>query len=286
MSEKETRKPDFGPWDKEPAVKTFRELSQASFELYHERYTAHLQKKGSPVDHLFCRMLYTAESTSFGIRLLTGWGQFLPALALGRVRLEQLIVCSYLIHERDEVALKPFVHFIPIGEYKFVSTAVANARIAAKLPGKVDLASLKLAAVDAQKKLRERFDPESDRFQREWTQLNLSDMVRRRDELTRGNETVSRDGLEAYYVSLYKAANPVIHSDCIALSPRYLSVLSVAETEAVLMGVPEWGPLVAGFLAHFDIVQCSEVLERLGTPVHEEAKELLIKWDLAIAEYT
>ena len=133
--------PNFGPYSLWPSVNRFTEISRRAFEIYHEKVSPENSKRFRPVHHLFLRELYLAETTSFSIRLLTSWAMILPALALARVRLEQTIVCSFIVHEDEAKGLEPFVKFIPIGDYMNTRAALSDSGIAKEI-GSVDLAKL------------------------------------------------------------------------------------------------------------------------------------------------
>ena len=277
--------PNFGPYSSWPSVRSFTEVSQKAYKVYHEAVSSEDVVQFSPTQHLWLRMLYLAETTSFSIRLLTSWALALPALALARTRLEQTIVCSYLVHEDQLLGLEPFVKHIPVLDYLNTHAAASDPGIAARLD-QVDLSGIQAEAIAAQESITPGFDIEHDKLHRKWTKLDLRAMTKRRDELTANQSPLSKDSLELYYVSLYKTASSIVHSDCSALSHRYLNLFSAGlDGPAVLMPLPSWSTMVVAFTSHFDIIQVFEVLSRLGFNRESELMELRDIMKAAIGEY-
>lgn len=271
--------PSFGPYWSWPSVSHFSDVSKRAFEIWHERLTPDLTGKFGPVRHLFVRMLYLAEGTSFSIRLLTSWAMTLQALALARVRLEQAIVCSYLVHEDESAGIEPFVRHISIKRYQNTRAALSDSGIATQL-GSVDLATLQAEAITSQERITPGFDIDHDRLQRKWTRLDLRAMARRRDELTADGARISKDRLERDYVSLYKSASSIVHSDCSALSHAYLDIFPAMQPDgpAVLMPLPSWATTSVAFTSHYDILQVFEVLRLFGIDCEDELEELRTEW--------
>lgn len=270
--------PTFGPYWSWPSVSSFAEVSKRAFEIWHERLTPDVRAKFGPTRHLFVRMLYLAEGTSLSIRLLTSWAMTLQALALARVRLEQAIVCSYLLHEDESAGLEPFVRYISIKRYEDTRAALSDTDIVTQL-GSVDLVALRAEAIASQQSITPGFNIDNDRLQRKWTRLDLRSMARRRDELTAEGARISMDSLERDYVSLYKSASSIVHSDCSALSQDYLDIFArPPDGPAVLMPLPSWAIMSVAFTSHYDILQVFEVLRLFGIDCEDELEELRTGW--------
>jgi len=283
---KQREQPNFGPYRKWPAIKEFSDISAKAFEIYHKKLPSNILAKFTPTQHLFARFLYAAETTSFSIRLLTSWRFLLQALALARVRLEQTIVSSYLIHEKQEVALDPFVRYVSIGRYRHAKAAVQEPLLAVHLPSNMDIEKMRLEAVGAQQKLDSDFEPASERFQRKWTKLELLPMAQRRDMLATRGHKVSSHRLELDYLSLYKAASSIVHSDCDSLSYNYLDIFFFDKDQTgILMPKPSWAVLVASFCAHHDIVQLFEILNWLRIESEAEYVDLGKQWSAITGLY-
>lgn len=283
---KQTGQPNFGPYRKWPGIKEFFGISAKAFEIYHKKLPSNILAKFTPTQHLFARFLYAAETTSFSIRLLTSWCFLLQALALARVRLEQTIISSYLIHEKQEVALDPFVRYVSIGRYRHTKDAVREPLLAVHLPSNIDIEKMRSEAVRAQQKLKSDFEPASERFQRKWTKLDLLAMAKQRDLLATTGHKLSRHRLELDYLSLYKAASSIVHSDCDSLSYNYLDIFFFDKYRTgILMPKPSWALLVASFCAHHDVVQLFEILNWLKIESEAEYLDLQEQWSSTTGLY-
>jgi hypothetical protein len=279
-----TTEPNFGPHLQQENVKDFFEISKKSFEIYHEKVTHELVSKFDPVQHLFIRQLYLAETTSFSIRLLASWGMFLQTLALARIRLEHTIVCSYLIHEKESIGLNPFVKHISINGFLNAQAAMSDAGIAKQL--NLDISKLQTDAINAQTMFNPDFDIDHDKFERKWTKLDLRTMAQHRDKLTAKKISVSKTSLETDYVSLYKTASSIVHSDVSALSYAFMDVFVVnPKSRGVILPLPSWGTMSMAFTSRYDIVQVFETLKYLEIDCESEFVELEKIWRTSIKKH-
>lgn len=270
-------KPNFGPYSSWESVRALSEISEKAFEIYHEKVSNDLLSKFKPTQHLFVRQLYLAETSSFSIRLLTSWAMLLQALALTRIRLENTIICSYLIHEEVSVGLEPFIKYITINDFLNVRAAMSDENIAKNLD--LDVNKLKTEAVNAQSSFTPGFDVDHDKFERKWTKLDLRSLAKRRDKLTANQGVISKDSLERDYVSLYKTASSIVHSDVSALSNAFIDVFSAGQDDpGVLMPLPSWAAMSVAFTSKYDVVQVFEVLKYLGIDSESEFTELRKVW--------
>lgn len=270
--------PSFGPYHSWESVATFDAISEKSFATLDEHISAEWQRLARLVHHLFIRIGYQAKTTSLATRLANSWALSLPALALVRVRLEQTIICSFLVHEREEDGLRPFVAYIPIGHHKGLKAAMEDPKLAAQLTGLFDLGGSEAEALKAQQELTPGFSLDSDKCQRNWTKLDLRSMAKRRDTLASSRGALQRHSLEREYLSFYKVASSVVHADCSSLSYAFLDTFPAPGTQPVLMTVPSWALVVATTTAHYDLLQCFEILEWLGINAADEYQALLEQW--------
>lgn len=270
--------PNFGPYQRWESISAFADISESAHTLFDHRVQGAWERLSRPVAHLLLRMVYQAKTTSLGIRLNNSWAFNLPAFALLRVRLEQTIVCSYLLHEEESVGLMPFVSYIPIAEHKGLKAAAEDKDLAAHLAGKFDITKSEAAAAQAQAELTPGFTLSGDKFQRNWTKLDLRSMAKRRDTLALTKGSLNEHSLEREYLSIYKTASSVVHADCSSLSFRYLDLFPSPSGEFVLMPLPSWALIVSAALAHYDMLQCYEVLAWLGIPAEEEYLVLMRQW--------
>lgn len=282
-----TDKPNFGPYSEWDSVNVFSEISQNAHSLFDQVIVENWSQVTQPVDHLFLRMAYKAKTTSLAIRLINSWALNLPAIALTRVRLEQLIVCSYLIHEDQTSGLERFVKHIPIGHYNAAKAAMSDPTIADKLTA-LNLESMREEARRAQLNLSNEPSHNEDRFERKWTQLDLRAMAKRRDVIVIDSAYVLKQSLEREYVTIYKQASSVVHAECSSLSYAYLDFFRSPSGTPVLMAVPSWALIVAATTAHYDVLQCYEILKFLNVPERGHV-DLMKRWiqarDLYVREH-
>ena len=277
-------KPNFGPYATWESVKDFSEISQKAFEIYHEKVTHDLLLKFSPTQHLFVRQLYLAETSSFSIRLVTSWAMLLQALALTRIRHEHTIICSYIINEKESIGLEPFVKHISINNFLNARAAMYDNGIAKYL--NIDMDKLKAEVVNDQSSFTPDFDINHDKFERKWTKLDLRTMAKRRDELTAEQIAISKDSLERDYVSLYKTASSIVHSDVSALSHSFMDIFVIRhDSSAMLMPLPNWATMSVAFTSRYDMVQVFEVLKFLGLNCEREFTELRNVWLVSIKKH-
>jgi hypothetical protein len=270
-----------GPYGKWPSVSDFHHVSERAYELFHRTVDPLKDTFGRPVQHLFLRIAYQAETTSVALRNANTWALCLPALALTRVRLEQAIVCSYLIHEDESIALLPFVSHIPVGEYRGIKAALEDADLAERLAPRVDADAALSRAIDAQQDMDPDFDIANDKLSRSWTTLDLRSMARNRDALVAAIDRDAANRLEPHYLSIYKVASSIVHADGSSLSYRFMDISTVEGLEPVLMANPNWAQVVAASTAHYDILQIREILGYLGCAPKAALTELSKSWHSA-----
>jgi len=283
MSKEETKnkEPNMGPYHQWESVSTFNRISEQAFSLFDELVEVNWEALDRPLYHLLIRMAYQAKTTSLATRMNISWGLLPPSFPLMRVRLEQVIVCSYLTHEDEEKGFKPFVLYIPIGEYKGIVSALEDDGIAEELSERIDINLSKNEATRAQ----EEFTSDSEKFERNWTKLDLRSMVKKRDALIKNKELEVKDKLEGFYLSFYKTFSSFVHADGASLSYRYMNLFPTPTGGKVLMVNPTWAVTNSAALALFDIIQCSEILCFLGIATEGKYKILKKSWLQARSEY-
>lgn len=276
--------PNFGPYSKWESVAAFASLSDKAFTLFDDLVERHWTLLSRPVHHLFLRMAYQAKTTSLSIKLCNSWALCLPAFALTRVRLEQTIISSYLIHEDESVGLSPFVQFIPIGQHKAMRVVMEDPALAKEL-AHINVSAIKAEAGKAQQDFAPNFTISNDKFERKWTKLDLRSMAKKRDALVKGSALIFKESLERQYISVYVQASSIVHADSSSLSYSFLDLFKTPEGGAVLMAVPSWALIVAATTASYDILQCYEILEWLGVAAGDEYRQLMDEWVAARDKY-
>lgn len=280
-----SRLPNLGTWSQIPGVKGFLEVSENAFQVFDAVVEQNWSMLHRPVHHLFLRTMYIAKSTSYAIRLNSSWALVLPALALLRTRLEQTIVCSFLIHEEPEVGLERFVKHIPIGEFLHARRASQDESLAGYLPSDFNLEGLEQRAKSAQQELEPGFSIEEGRLDRKWTHYSLNAMAHRRDKLVNPDEWLTSESLEREYISFYKTASSIVHADASAVSFRFLRMMAAPDSTPVLTAKPDWALLTTAAAAHYDIIQCYETHRWLGLPDPEMYEPLVSDWECVRDEH-
>jgi Family of unknown function (DUF5677) len=126
-------------------------------------------------------MVGHAEETSRAIGQLREASLMLPALALLRVRLEQTIICSYLLHEESDEIYHRYFSFGPITEYRTLSEVLKRPELAEHTLGRVDMDAMRTAALQVERSFNAGFDIQRGKFTSKWTALDLYSMALRRD---------------------------------------------------------------------------------------------------------
>ena len=187
----------FGPRLGNANYKRFFDLSAESFSLYHNKIRA--ADSNDLIVQFWARLAYYAESTSWSMRLLTSWDASLPAIALARVRLEQIIICSYLIHENTNDGLGPYLKNLHVERFWNSKHAERNPVLKKILDEIKEKQSPGLQQV--REKILENYSFET--FNRKWTKLDLFSMSKKRDTLTKRLPNISHLPLELSYAAVY-----------------------------------------------------------------------------------
>ncbi len=270
------KSPVFGPRTEDTHYKRFFDISGRAFETYRAKMDK--ASFADPLISFWSRFGHYAESTSWSIRMLTSWEATLPAVALGRVRLEQVVVNSYLMHEKTETALTPYLLHMHIDNYRHAKEAIQDPDLKKFLDEKSVQASRR-GDVAARKRLNPKFDDsEKALTQSRWTKLDLLSMARKRDALTKGLQNISRQPLVASYNAFYRDFSGLVHTLGSGISPQFLGVLRTGEKDAVLMPQPVWSRYLMMTLAHWDIVNIFEILSVMQCDCENELKPLHEQW--------
>jgi hypothetical protein len=201
--------------------------------------------------------------------MLTSWDASLPAVALARIRMEQTIVCSYLIHENTDVGLGPYLKHLHIEKYW-------NSKHAEKNPVlKKILDEIRERDMPGLNQLREQIleNVSFESVNRKWTKLDLLSMAKKRDTLTKKLPNISHQPLELDYAALYGSFSSLVHSGIAAFSNDYLDK-RIEPPKIVLTPKPEWSTGLLTHLARWDILQTFEVLTRVQIDCETELKAL------------
>jgi hypothetical protein len=220
--------------------------------------------KETPQQELIFRLVEIGEEISHATRLLVSSGSHLAAIALARVRLEGTIVASYVIHDEAAGVLERFRTFGPISEYNILSGVIADPALRPHIDGHLDLEEVRKRAAAAQQTAKPGFDPDTDKFERKWTKLDLPSMAHRRDTIIdKARYTLSEPPLGSLYNSLYRTASSVVHSEASMAYPPFSGDVKGAD------GVDRpaeviWTLAIPAFITHCDLIQTYEALQWSG----------------------
>lgn len=266
----------FGPRLSDAHFKQFADISAEAFGVYEAAIA--VADFDDPLVFFYSRLAYSASSTSSAIRLLASWDTTIPAIALGRVRLEQIVVTSFLIHEDTKIALTPYLAHYPIESYKSNKEAIKNERLKPFLPTAAHDATT-LAAVAAKKRLDPAFDGSAASLNRsKWTELDLLSMAKRRDSLTKDSQNISRYPLELSYLSFYRDFSSVVHSGSMSISPEFVAMFKTEDGRVHIMPNPVWSRLLMMTLSTWDILHVFELLSAMQIDRESELKALHSRW--------
>lgn len=268
--------PIFGPVYADPTFTRFFDISAEAFGVY-SAAMANADFR-DPLVFLYSRFGYLAENTSWSARLLISWDAALPAIALGRVRLEQIIVSSYLMHENTDAALTPYLMHYPIDSYKSNKEAIKNAQLKHFLSEDAHDVTFQ-AALAAKHKIDPTFDGSISSLGRsKWTELDLLSMAKRRDTLTKNEKNISRYPLELSYLSFYRDFSSMVHSGSLSISPEFVALVSTRDGHCEIAANPIWPPYLMMTLSTWDILHVFELLSAMEINREVELKALHSRW--------
>jgi hypothetical protein len=259
----------------EQHAELLRQIAAASDEVFS---TFHRLAPAPPVpDPLKHRAIVmdsveVGESVSHAAWSLIGTGSVHPALALARVRLEQIIVMSYLILENPDVGFKAYAAFAPITEYRTAEAVLSDDFLSPRLQDRIKLDELKAKALSAQTEINPGFDLVAGKLQSKWTALDLYSMALRRDTLISNSHFVASRlfPLAAVYIAIYKTASSVVHADGSALGFPFRGTGNSADRSLTIDAATFWKLALPPHLVTFDFIQCYEALKWAGVNCDRE----------------
>ncbi len=208
-------------------------------------------------------LLENGQRTSQAVQVLRQSGYYVHAVGLVRMRFEEVVICSYLIHEPSEKVAERYFTYGPISTYLSARKALDDPYLAKLVTPPGDLATMYAQAASIEQSFNPGFDIIEGKFSPKWTPLDLYSMALRRDSLAEGKYPRTLPlKLAPLYNSLYKTGSAVLHVDGSLLSSPFTGHL------VGLDGVPRevsrfWSMVIPGMLVAFDQFQCMEVLSYL-----------------------
>jgi Family of unknown function (DUF5677) len=263
--------PPTGPYAK--WISGFLEISDRAFDLLRSVPRPEIDLDlgwPSVAKRVIFDLTLHAETTSIAARTAISYNLDVPAYALGRVRLEQCIVASFLIHAREEDGIKPYLDHQPIQLYDLVRKHEAHFKAGR------DLKFLREQANEAQERLSQGEFLQG-KFMRTWTPLRLYELAERRDDLA---PAALPWKLEDAYWSFYPLASLAVHGASEAtLWAGQSHEPSFGPGECYLYFPPPYARYVARIIAEVDLVQCYEALTYLDSADATELAGLLGRYE-------
>ncbi|MCJ7651491.1 MAG: DUF5677 domain-containing protein [Candidatus Lokiarchaeota archaeon] len=224
-------------------------------------------------------LLSYSNETSKSLRLLIKENLVKPAYAILRIRLEQTIISSYLIHSDEKDGFKPY--FLQSGIdllkiYNSTASVPQNKIIFDSLLKSVgvDEEYYKSLADLAQNEKNKDKEKVSDKYDREWTNLDLKSIAHKRDELNNDNSIFSNLSLESFYSTIYKGASSLIHSDILVMASSFNKSLDEFNCRNIAMNNLIYDLLQAYELTKYLEYNYSSELENL----YKESGEIFKKY--------
>jgi len=217
-----------------------------------------------------------AESTTTAINLLIDERLHLPALALTRVRFEQTVVFSYLLHEDPEIGLKPYSRFAPILEYQVADAVKSEPLFEPHVPAQLNLDDLKKKALAAQQEINPGFDITNGKLQAKWTKLDLYSMALRRDKRAQSSKWLASKilPLAPFYTALYKTGSSPVHANGSMLVPPLWGKVTGMDGSTQTDASTLWALGLPPYVTHYDLLECYEALRWAGVDCDEPFVQL------------
>ena len=218
-------------------LKKYLKFSEQAFLTAQEITGNEAKDWNTPEGNILTLLNYHALNTSYSVRILNTYVQSLEAFALLRVRLEQLFVCSYLIHSEAKDGFEEFIQDINRSDHRYAKS-IENLDpslfgiIENIFPDKLDHAEKKA-----------------------FVNERSIDMCLHRDKKINEEDPISSIKHQHLYLSIYKSASIFIHSETGILTDNFIQVSN-----------RQIGPQMAYLLTNLvnvaliDIIQCYEVV--------------------------
>ncbi|HEY9167033.1 MAG TPA: DUF5677 domain-containing protein [Candidatus Kryptonia bacterium] len=242
-------------------IESYIRFSEKAHRIYLANFRKNRKVLGSGHNWVFHLLLANSMNLSSAISTLAALGKPNEAMILLRTRLEQLIICSYLIHEDEEAGLKRFVAFLPKVDPGFGRTLkkidMIREGIELLFPEMGTRLPKLLEKMDAT--AEKSFGFGSNGFIRKWSEMNTGEIVARRDKLADKNDLISSYRLSYYYDTIYKFGSVLVHADVASISPAFV----VLGNEGTVRPHEIYTMSATLINAHLDIIQCHEVSKKL-----------------------
>ena len=251
----------YGPLAQKLEIEDFLWISEQAFQRMSKIIGNNEEDFASVGTRILQMQMIEALNTSLSIRILLTYGQATDAYAHLRMRLEQVIVTSYLIHIPSEKGFDLFYNDFGRVDYRAMkgldSTPDLKKMIENIFGDK--LSHINSMAIASEMIENPSFDIVNEKIKRKWTRLNTYSMAEIRDKLVNYGDFKSSIKLTWLYNSIYRNASVFLHADTGAvLKNIYDQTDSKRTVEIAYLFV------VLIFLNYLDILQCYEVTQYYG----------------------
>lgn len=248
--------PTLGPYEK--WTKEFLELSSRAYGLLAQHWPS---SSDVPTAELVRDFAVHSEATSLAMRASLTHNYSIAAASLLRVRLEQCIVLSFLVHSDWNDGWGPYLAHIDVQQYEFAR------KLAKVRSDPSDLTALRTTSERAQK--------EFSLLQSRWNRPPLSDLARRRDEAA-GSRRCLPWTLEKEYFETYPICSFAVHTSASVLyraTELHRPTLDAEQQYPYI--IPDHARWMACALARYDMIQCFDSLAAQSAVPEQEFARLL-----------
>jgi hypothetical protein len=256
----------------EKELSPFVMISEKAFRYFIEASSKKNDLLKNENNNIFYLLLTNSKNSSFSIKLLSTWGQPIEGYALLRIRLEQLIVSSYLINEKGEKGIEPFKKYRALSDYNLLKANEKNENL------KIALSYIfpefgngysKLIS-EIHKQVEKSFEIKKDKFRRKWTSLYINQLAEHRDKLIDHNDAISKNKLLDYYNSIYRISSSIVHSDIASITTNFIKT----NDQGILQPQEVYIFTNIITLAQLDIIHCYEIAKYFQLDINDKYMSL------------
>lgn len=258
--------------DVAPELKKFVHYSEKAFRWFIESTYQNPSVLHQNYNHVFNNICCIAKNTSYSIRLLSSWGQPIEAYMLLRIRLEQLINCSYLIHEMPNIGILAYTNYYPKIHKQILnsleSDKMLNDSLKNLFPQLFDNLGEKIKS--AENHINRELQKGDLLSQNNWTKYSIRDRAKERDKLAQNTDDISKNSLQELYVNIFKVSSSVVHSDAAAVTNNFYTV----NGNGILIPQMHYIYISLIYNALMDIIECHELSIKFGLDLKQKYHEL------------
>jgi hypothetical protein len=256
-----------GPYAK--WVAGFLKISAAAFSLLDHLTPPELTNYDSLAQRTIFDLSVIAETTSICARFAITHSLVVPAFALTRVRLEQCIISSFLIHAPRAEGMGPY------HEHQPIQLSEVYKKFKRYFEADFDTSKLDERAREALRKLDPQGQFSEGRFKRNWTPLELKELAKRRDALAMDTSPLPWR-LEDEYWRLYPFASLFVHTASeVVYEQREFHEPDFGTGERYPYTLPWLARGIMSAVVMLDIVQAYETLSYLKGASLESVQSLI-----------